>query len=450
MSKKDSRDAIAAVARESLGFESLRPGQKEAVTALLDGHDTLVVQPTGSGKSAIYQMAGLLIKGSTVIVSPLIALQKDQVDSISDQNSANAVAVNSTQSVSEIRASLAEVEEGKIEYIFLAPEQLRKAETIENLNGANVSLFVVDEAHCISEWGHDFRPDYLRLGHVIDSLGRPRVLALTATATARVRDEIVERLRMRNPRIFVQGFNRPNIYLRVDPYKTEQEKHDALIHRTRWADKPGIIYTGTRKSAAEIRQALEDEGMQALLYHGGMKGKDRHDIQERFMSGGAEVIVATNAFGMGIDKPDVRFVYHYHPSDSLDSYYQEIGRAGRDGEKAEAILFYRRQDIGAQGFKTAEGKIEPDVLETLAKRIAGEDGPLDPEDVAGEIGLSRRKLTSALQRFEDVGATETLPGGEVKAVESVDPAEAAQTAAEEHEKRRQARRERLDMMREYA
>ncbi|MBV8906445.1 MAG: DEAD/DEAH box helicase, partial [Acidobacteriia bacterium] len=214
--KRDTKPDVAGTARENLGFETLRAGQEEAVRALLEGNDTLVVQPTGSGKSAIYQIAGLLIEGSTVIVSPLIALQKDQVDAIQEQNPAGAVAVNSSAKISEIRERLAKIARGKFEFIFLAPEQLGKAETIAVLKEAGISLFVVDEAHCISAWGHDFRPDYLSLGHVIGELGRPRVLALTATATARVREEIVHRLEMRRPKIFVQGFNRPNIYLRVD------------------------------------------------------------------------------------------------------------------------------------------------------------------------------------------------------------------------------------------
>ncbi len=447
--KKSLHSRIEKVGLEKLGFESLRPGQKEAVSALLEGRDALVVQPTGSGKSAIYQIAGLLMDGSTVIVSPLIALQKDQVDSIREQDAAPAAAVNSTQRSTEIRQRLERIEKGKIEYIFLAPEQLRKEETLERLKQANVSLFVVDEAHCISEWGHDFRPDYLRLGHVIEALGHPRVLALTATATPAVREEIVERLRMRHAEILVQGFDRPNLHLRVDNFKTEAEKREALIHRVRWADKPGIVYVGTRKAAEEIMRALEEEEIHAVFYHGGLKGADRERIQEQFMSGEAEVIVATNAFGMGVDKPDIRFVYHYDAPDSLDSYYQEIGRAGRDGEKADATLFYRRQDIGAQSFKTSEGKIDPETLKEVAERI-GEQGSARPEEVAPEVGLSSRKMATALQRLEDAGATATAPDGAVRVVDGADLDGAAEAAAEEQERRRESRRERLEQMRSYA
>jgi len=440
---------IRKVAQEQLGFEDLRPGQREAVTAVLQGHDTLAVQPTGSGKSAIYQIAGLMIDGPTVVISPLIALQKDQVDSIQDQNPAEAVALNSTSGAGEIRERMKRIEDGEIEYLFLAPEQLRKRETVDLLKSAGISLFVVDEAHCVSQWGHDFRPDYLGLGKVIEALGHPRVLALCATASPRVREEIVERLGMKKPKIFVMGFDRPNIYLRVDRFETEAEKRDALLHRVRWADKPGIVYVGTRKAAESIMKGLAEEEIQAVFYHAGLKAKDRERIHEQFMANQAEVIVATNAFGMGIDKPDVRFVYHYDAPDSLDAYYQEIGRGGRDGERAEAILFYRREDIGAQSYKSGEGRIEEQVLEKLAEKIGEEGGPVDPDEIAEDAGLSKRKLTSALQRLEDAGATVTLPDGSVQAVEEADPAEAARIAVDEHDVVRQMRKERLEAMRAY-
>src|SRR5947209_4660195 len=407
------RSSILKTARDHFGYEELRPGQEEAIQALLANRDTLTVMPTGSGKSAIYQIAGLMMPGSVLVVSPLIALQKDQMDSINESNDeAEALVINSTQRVSALRETFEKIEQGEGKFIFLAPEQLRKQETIEKLESAEVSLFVIDEAHCISEWGHDFRPDYLQLGPVIERLGHPTVLAMTATASPQVREEIVQRLGMRDPQIFVHGFDRPNIHLRVDHFDSEDKKLEAVVHRVRWADKPGIVYVATRKAAEKIMKLLEEEGMGSLFYHGGLKASERSEIQDKFMSGEAEVIVATNAFGMGVDKSDIRFVYHYDIPDSLDSYYQEIGRSGRDGEKAEAVLFYRQEDIGSASFRAAEGKLDEAQIEHVAEVIADQEGPVEPEEITEQIDLSGRKLTSAMQRLEDGGAVEVLPTGQ--------------------------------------
>jgi ATP-dependent DNA helicase RecQ len=444
------KNEILAIARKNFGFEFLRPGQEDAIRALLAGQDTLVVQPTGSGKSAIYQIAALMVEGATLVISPLIALQKDQVDSINAQDAAEAVVINSTQRVSEAREAMEKIVEGSGKYIFLAPEQLRKQETIEAVKSAGISLFVVDESHCISEWGHDFRPDYLQLGPAIERLGHPVVLAMTATASPEVRQEITNRLGMHDPNIFVRGFDRPNIYLRVDHFPNEEEKMQALVHRVRWTEKPGIVYVATRKNAEGIMRLLDEEGVGALFYHGGLKASDREDIQERFMSGQAEVIVATNAFGMGVDKADVRFVYHYNVSDSLDSYYQEIGRAGRDGEKAEAVLFFRRADLGVQNFRAGEGKLQPEQIEQVADVISDQEGPVEPEEIADKTDLSQRKLATVIHRLEDVGALEVLPTGEVQLAEEADVPAAAQAAAEEQDHRKEIRKERLRQMQEYA
>ncbi|HYO80733.1 MAG TPA: ATP-dependent DNA helicase RecQ [Bryobacteraceae bacterium] len=450
MATRRKLSEVERAAREQLGFESLRPGQEEAVRSVLDGRDTLIIQPTGSGKSAIYQVAGLLLDGTTIVVSPLIALQKDQADSIAAQpHTAEAALVNSAQPAAETREALRKLGQGEVEFVFLAPEQLRKPEMIEQLRGAEPSLFVIDEAHCISEWGHDFRPDYLSLGRVIEELGHPTVLAMTATASGPVREEIVARLGMREPQIFVRGFDRPNISLRVDVFQTEDEKLEAVLRRVRFAPKPGIVYVGTRKNAEMIMAALQEDGIEALFYHAGLKAQDRHHIQERFMSGDAEVIIATNAFGMGIDKADVRFVYHYDISESLDSYYQEIGRAGRDGEAAEAVLFYRPANMGLRKFQAGAGKLEAQQIEKVA-RVMQEGGPAAPAEIAEKTELSTRKIASVLNRLEDVGAVETSADGSRVISDGVDPSEAASQAAEANASLKQAQRERLEIMQRYA
>jgi ATP-dependent DNA helicase RecQ len=444
---RDVRDA----ARKYFGFEELRPGQEEAILALVSKRDTLVVMPTGSGKSAIYQVAGAMRRGAVLVISPLIALQKDQVDSIlASEGGLTAMVVNSTLAAAELTEALEQVASGKLKFIFLAPEQLAKQEVITALEQARLAMIAIDEAHCISQWGHDFRPDYLQLGRIIEALGHPLTIAMTATASEEVRAEIIERLGMRKPRVFVSSFDRPNIRLRVDRFEEEDRKLEAITHQIRWADKPGIVYVGTRKMAEKIMQGLEEEGIRALYYHGGLKAAEREEIQDRFMSGDAEVIVATNAFGMGIDKADIRFVYHYDAPDSLDSYYQEIGRGGRDGERAEAILFYRKEDIGAQAFHTGSGKVDEEELSQVTQALTKRRGKANPHELAEETGLSSRRLQAILHKLQDAGAVEILTEGDVKLVRKADLEEAAETVAENQEERQKANRERLDKMREYA
>lgn len=441
---------IEKIAKQKFGFEKFLPGQRESIQAVINGRDTLVVKPTGSGKSAIYQIAGLLMSGPTVVVSPLIALQKDQLDSIRQQDLPEAAVVNSTQRVGEVREAFEKLEDGDLEYLFLAPEQFHNPATLERVQAAKPSLFVVDEAHCISEWGHDFRPDYLRLGSVIEALNHPVVLAMTATAAPRVREEIIEKLGMRDPQIVVRGFDRPNIHLSVRHFGSEPEKAEALFSAVEDSEKPGIVYVATRKHAETIGQALSDRGLRVVYYHGGMPAKERKQIHEDFMQDQADVIVATNAFGMGVDKPNVRFVFHYDISDSIDSYYQEIGRAGRDGKTARAVLFYRPEDLGVQKFFKGGGKLEKEQLLRVAETVASEDGRIEFDQLAEKTDLSGRKLAKALNRLTEAGAVETLPTGEVVASGEAAVEEAVEQAAGAHQAFKDYEQLRIEKIRMYA
>lgn len=445
------RPNLQQIAREQFGYESLRPGQEAAIQAILKGHDTLAVMPTGSGKSAIYQIAAYLIAGPTVIVSPLLALQRDQVESITQQNVGEAAVINSTIKNGDRQEAFENLKRGELEFLFLAPEQFNNPETLEHLQAAQPSLFVVDEAHCISEWGHDFRPDYLRLGTVIEALNHPRILALTATAAPPVREEILWRLGMKKPRVVVQGFDRPNIWLGVERFAEEDEKQQALLNRVSRVKKPGIVYVATRKRAEEIANLLSEKSINAIFYHAGMKAKDREEAQAAFMKDEVEVLVATTAFGMGVDKPNVRFVFHYEISDCVDSYYQEIGRAGRDGEKALAILYYNSEDLKLRRFLASKSLLEAEEVEMVAEIVQKEEEPIAPDELLEKTDLSKSKLRTALTHLAEVGVVENLPTGEVtSSEESPNLSQAACLAVEAQERRQQFVRSRLEMMRGYA
>jgi ATP-dependent DNA helicase RecQ len=446
----EQQERVRRTARSKFGYEALRPGQEEAITAVLRGCDTLAVMPTGSGKSAIYQIAGALIPGSTVVVSPLIALQRDQVEAIAELDVGAAALVNSALPTSERADALDEFAQGAAEFLFLAPEQFANEETFARVKASSPSLFVVDEAHCISEWGHDFRPEYLRLGAVIEAFGHPRVLALTATASPPVREEIVKRLGMHQPQMVVRGFDRPNIRLAVEGFADEDDKREALIARVVAAPKPGIVYAATRKHAEELAAALVEADVNAVSYHAGMAAGERTRVQEAFMSDAADVIVATNAFGMGVDKLNVRFVYHLDVSESVDAYYQEIGRAGRDGESAEAILFYRPEDLNLRRFLAGSGQVDADQMARVAETVQDADGPLPLEEIGDEVDLSQTKVMIALNRLEETGAVEVRPSGEVVATANEDVAGAAEEAAEAQQNLRESARSRIEMMRGYA
>ena len=444
-------DRIERVAREAFGYPALRPGQREGIEAVLAGRDAVVVMSTGSGKSAIYQIAGLLLPGPTVVVSPLIALQRDQVADLRERAAGGAAQLNSNVPAAEREAALAELAEEALEFVFLAPEQLANSDVLDELRIARPSLLVVDEAHCISEWGHDFRPEYLRLGATVQALGRPVVLALTATAAPPVRAEIRERLGLLDPAMVVRGFDRPNIRLSVARHHDGERKLRALREYVAAAPAPGIVYVATRRAAEELAAELSGEGLQAGHYHGGMPAAQRDATQQRFMQDELDVVVATTAFGLGVDKPNVRWVVHAEISESLDSYYQEIGRAGRDGEPAEALLFYRAEDLGLRRFLAGGGQADLLALATVLQVITDAGEPLEPARLQAATELSESKLAAAVSRLEDVGAVAVLAQGELAPGPRAMPRqEAIEAAAAAEERRRAFDRSRIDMMRAYA
>ncbi len=369
-------------ALEFIGYDAFRPGQREAVQAAFDGRDALVVMPTGGGKSLCYQLPGLASSELTIVVSPLIALMADQCIRLTAGGHSVAM-VASGLGAEATSEALARIRDGRARIVYCSPERFGSSRFWDAVAGREVDLLAVDEAHCVSEWGHDFRPDYLRLPTAIERLGRPAVMACTATATPEVAGEIERRLGLREPLVIRSGFDRPNISFDTVAFEgkgSKARKLALLEHGLKAAEnRPAIVYCGTRRDTEEVAGSLRAAGVEAVAYHAGMAADERASAQHRFMSGDADVVVATNAFGMGIDKADVRSVWHWAIPTSVEAYYQEAGRAGRDGLPARAVLLAARSDLGRLVRFIEQRSVDPEAVAAFVaglERAADSDGTL--------------------------------------------------------------------------
>ncbi len=356
------KEQLKELLKIHFGYESFRPGQEKAIDNILQHKNTVVVLPTGGGKSLVYQLPALILEGVTIVISPLIALMKDQVDSL-ERVGIPATFINSSISPAETEKRLAQIKNGYFKIVYIAPERFYNQVFIQELKNIKVSLFAIDEAHCISQWGHDFRPSYIRLKEAIKFVGSPVVVALTATATPEVRDDIVKQLDLKDSDLVITGFARPNLQFAVMPAANGQKIESILNLLTTNSELgSGIIYVGTRAKADEIVEVLVDNDIKAVSYHAGMDTESRDWVQEKFMKSEAQVVVATNAFGLGIDKKDIRFVIHHDLPGTIEAYYQEAGRAGRDGKPSFCLLFYHAQDRYLREFFIKGDNPDPNII----------------------------------------------------------------------------------------
>ena len=407
------------VMRERWGYESFRPGQEAVIQAVLDGKDVLGVLPTGGGKSLCYQVPALLFEGCVLVISPLIALMQDQVEGVRAQG-IEATFINSTIPAHEVEQRWTDAEHGRYDLLYLAPERLATDVFQARAERLDVSLLAVDEAHCVSEWGHHFRPDYLEIAEARSLVGEPPTIAVTATATPTVREDIVDLLDVPEAEEVVRGFDRPNIVWSV--FRTEK-KWDRLKAVVEGVEGTGIVYTATRRGVERWTKRLRSENVAAAGYHGGMDAADREARQQAWVDDDLRIMVATNAFGMGIDKPDVRFVVHVDVPSSLEAYYQEAGRAGRDGERAYAVLLFQEPDAHTQESLIESSHPTAEEVRTVYDAVCNvgqvpigsePDGPLvvNRDAVLKITGFSRGKVRTAVDLLDRQGAWRRLPHSE--------------------------------------
>jgi ATP-dependent DNA helicase RecQ len=440
---------VRELARERFGVRRFRPGQRELVEAALSGRDALGVLPTGAGKSLAFQLPSLLIPGGTVVVSPLISLMQDQTEKLAAAD-VTAARLDSTVSATDARSLERSIRKGGKELVYLTPERLASPANLEPLRAQGVSLFVVDEAHCVSQWGHDFRPAYLGIAEAVHELGRPPVMALTATAPPAVMDDIVRQLRLEDPVIVNTGIERENLSFEARDCPDRGTKREALLELVRAAAGAAIVYCATIRLVNDVHRWLVSQGIAAERYHGKLRADERQEAQRRFMAGGTPVMVATSAFGMGIDKPDVRLVAHWNFPDSVESYYQEAGRAGRDGAPARAVLLYRREDRRIQGFFLGGRYPKRAELERAWQDLARAAPDALPIARLGETsGLGPRRAEVVAALLDDMGVAERRRG-RLRKVREFERPEAFDAFLSAYERRREADRERLGEMVRYA